>query len=144
MDHSVDARAAKGHAVSGNTNNNTIVERLPLSERLQEFWRRNWTVLLGAALVLLLLQDIFGTHGLIAMRRSQKEARQVQTEISHLDEENQKLEEQVKGLKSDPEAIERIAREEMGLARPGEYIFKLPPKAAAPDAPASGVPAQKP
>ena len=25
-------------------------------------------------------------------------------------------------------ALERIAREEMGLARPGEHIFKLPPK----------------
>jgi cell division protein FtsB len=124
--------------VNGNTRN-TIVERLALSERLEEFWRRNWTVLLGAALALLLLQDIFGTHGLIAMRHSQKEARVVQTEISHLDQENEKLEEQVKGLKSDPAAIERIAREEMGLARPGEYIFKLPPKSPNPDA-AAGKP----
>ena len=120
--------------VKGSSPNNTaIVARLPLSERIQEFWRHNWTVLLGIALALLLLQDIFGTHGLIAMRRSQREAKQVQKEISRLDDENRKLEDQVNGLKSDPAAIERIAREEMGLARPGEYIFKLPPKS--PDAP---------
>ena len=115
---------------SSTISNTAILAQLPLSERIQEFWRRNWTVLLGIALALLLLQDIFGTHGMIAMRHSQKEAKQVQKEISRLDEENRKLEDQVNGLKSDPAAIERIAREEMGLARPGEYIFKLPPKSS--------------
>jgi len=32
----------------------------------------------------------------------------------------------VQALRSDPKAVERIAREEMGLARPGEMIFKIP------------------
>src|SRR5579872_4197643 len=108
--------------------NGSVGGHLPLFARLNEFWRRNWSLLLAAALALLLLQDIFGTHGLIAMRRSQREATQVQKEISQINEENRQLEERVRALKSDPEAIERIAREEMGLARPGEYIFKLPPK----------------
>jgi cell division protein FtsB len=34
----------------------------------------------------------------------------------------------VQSLKNDPQAIEHIAREEMGLARPGEYIFKTAPR----------------
>src|SRR5580692_5590369 len=105
-----------------------------LSARIGEFFRHNFNWLLGAALALLLLQDIFGTHGLIAMRRSQQEAAQVQKEITQIDEENRKLEEHVRALKSDPAAIERIAREEMGLARPGEYIFKIPSKPADPPA----------
>lgn len=126
------------------TINGSVGGQLPLSARLSEFWRRNWSLLLVAALALLLLQDIFGTHGLIAMRRSQKEAKKVQKEISQLDEENRKLEEKVQGLKSDPAAIERIAREEMGLARPGEYIFKLPPRSSAPETPAPDAPATKP
>ncbi len=95
-----------------------------------DFLRRNLTWLLGLALALLLLQDIFGTHGLVAMRRSQKNAAQIQQEINHIDQENQQLQDRVKALKSDPAAIERIAREEMGLARPGEYIFKIPPKSS--------------
>jgi cell division protein FtsB len=102
------------------------------SGRICQFCRHNLNWLLGAALALLLLQDIFGTHGLIAMRRSQQEAAGVQKEISQMDEENQRLEEHVKALKSDPAAIERIAREEMGLARPGEYIFRIAPKSADP------------
>ena len=87
--------------------------------------------LLLIGLVLLGLQDIFGTHGVLAMRRSQKEAEQIQTEIKQLNDENRLLEDHVKDLKSDPAAIEKIAREDMGLARRGEYIFKLAPKADA-------------
>jgi len=104
------------------------IERLTFSEQMGEFLRRNMNYFLGAALLLLILQDIFGTHGLVAMRRSQKEAAQVQEDIDRVNEENSRLQETVKSLKTDPAAIERIAREEMGLARPGEYIFKIPDK----------------
>ena len=76
------------------------------------------------------------------MRRSMREAADAQRAIDRLNQENQQLEEHVKALKSDPAAIERIAREEMGLARPGEYIFKVTPKdAAATSQPATSQPA---
>jgi len=106
------------------------VKNQPLSSSSQAdgFLRRNLSWILAGAFALLLLQDIFGTHGLIAMRRSQQEAAQVQREISRLDEENRLLQHSVESLKSDPAAIERIAREEMGLAKPGEYIFKIAPR----------------
>jgi cell division protein FtsL len=97
-------------------------------EQLRDFLRRHFNWFLAAGLVLLLLQDVFGTHGVLAMRRSQKEAGEVRQEIDRINEENRRLQERVKSLKTDPEAIEQIAREEMGLARPGEYIFKIPPK----------------
>jgi cell division protein FtsB len=32
----------------------------------------------------------------------------------------------VRDLKTDPHKIERIARDELGLARPGEVIIKIP------------------
>lgn len=116
------------------------------AEQLRQFLRRKLNWLLVGALGLLLLQDVFGTHGLIAMRRSQKEAARVQNEINQLNEQNRQMQERVKALKSDPQAIERIAREEMGLARPGEYIFKIQPKPgdAAPPTPPSGDTPKKP
>jgi cell division protein FtsB len=97
-------------------------------EHLADFLRRNLSWFLAAGLALLLLQDVFGNHGVLAMRRSQQEAREVQRQIDQMNEENRQLEDRVKALKTDPQAIERIAREEMGLARPGEYIFKIQPK----------------
>ena len=92
------------------------------------FLRRRGSVVLGFALFALLVHDVFGDHGFLAMRRAQKEVEQLQEEIQKLNEENSRLAEQVKALKTDPRIIERIAREEMGLAKPGELIFKLPPK----------------
>jgi len=121
-------------------------EPVSFFEQVGQFLRRNLNWLLVGALGLLLLQDIFGTHGLLAMRRSQQEAARVQREIQELNEENRQMQDRVKELKSDPEAIERIAREEMGLARPGEYIFKLQPKPGEASAalPESRVPLKKP
>jgi len=92
------------------------------------FLRQHAKAVLGVLLALLLIHDIFGEHGFLAMRRAQKEVAQLQQEIQQLNDENARLADQVKALKTDPRIIERIAREEMGLAKPGELIFKLPPK----------------
>lgn len=101
---------------------------LGFTEQLGQFLHRNLNWFLAIALALLLLQDIFGTHGVLSMHRSQQEAAGIRKKIDELDLENQKLQDRVKSLKTDPASIEKIAREEMGLARPGEYIFKIPPR----------------
>ncbi len=90
------------------------------------YLRKNARQKLGLALLALLVHDVFGPHGFIAMRRAQKEIEQIQEQIGKVNDENKTLADQVNSLKSDPKSIERIAREEMGLARPGELIFKLP------------------
>lgn len=80
------------------------------------------------------------------MRRSQAEARKIQQEINQLDAENKKLQNHVKDLKTDPSTMECIAREDFGLARPGELIFKTQPRPADPAHPAAsqGCSAMKP
>ena len=74
----------------------------------------------------LLIHDVFGTHGYMAMRRKQQEIQKVTTELDRLNKENAALEQDVKNLKTDPQTIEKIAREELGQSRPGETIIKLP------------------
>ena len=115
-------------------------------EQVREFVSRNASWFLAIALGLLLLQDVFGTHGLVAMRHAQQQAAATQKEIDQLNAANRQMQERVQSLKSDPAAIERIAREEMGLARPGEYIFKIPSKSddSPNSAPPSGAASQKP
>ncbi len=109
---------------------------ISFAEQLREFLRRNASWFLGAAFTLLLLQDVFGTHGVLAMRRAQLEAKTVKKQIEQINDENRQLQDRVKALKTDPQAIERIAREEMGLARPGEYIFQTSPRPSETGAPA--------
>lgn len=94
--------------------------------RVAGFFRRNARYFIALAFFLLLLQDIFGAHGLLAMRREKNKINQVQTENQNLDQENQDLSQHIQKLKTDPSAIEKIARDRMGLARPGELIFRMP------------------
>ena len=109
-----------------------------VSETGRDLLKRNTTVLLAMGLGLLLIQDVFGTHGVLAMHHSQQQATQIQAQLEQTEKENHELEQNVKSLKSDPSAIERIARDDMGLARPGEYIFKVPAKPGQKDREASG------
>jgi cell division protein FtsB len=70
----------------------------------------------------------FGESGFLAMRRMKMNVEKIRLENAALALENKHIAEQIRALRSDPQLIERIAREEMGLARPGEFVFKLPPK----------------
>jgi cell division protein FtsL len=109
-----------------------IEEKLSFGDQLRAFLRLNTNLLLASGVALLLISDVFGTHGVLAMRRSQKQAADIQKKIEQLNQENRQLEDRVKALKTDPAAVEHIAREEMGLAKPGEYIFKVPTRDANP------------
>lgn len=109
------------------------------SRESKSFWGRHARTILGLALLLLAIHDIFGSHGLLAMRRTQMQMQELRGQVDQLHRENSDLNKQVQALRSDPKAVERIAREEMGLARPGEMIFKLPDPP-----PESQAPAKKP
>jgi cell division protein FtsB len=102
-------------------------------DQMADFLHRNKNWFLIAGFSLILLQDIFGTHGVLAMRRTQLQAKEVQKEIERLNEENRKLQNRVQHLKSDPATLEGIARDEMHLKRPGEFVFPIAPKSGAPN-----------
>jgi cell division protein FtsB len=102
---------------------------------------------IGLVLVctVLLLQDVFGAHGILAMRRTQRQAIQLRDELRALDAENASFAQQALSLRTDRGTIECVAREDIGLARPGELVFRLPAgKAAAQDPCAPLVPAEAP
>lgn len=108
-----------------------------IDDESQPFFRHNARYFFALAFFLLLLQDVFGTHGLVAMHRSKIQIQAVQAQIQQLDQENQELQQRIHSLKTDPAAIEKIARDRMGLARPGEMIFQIPdsPSRRAPQSP---------
>lgn len=95
-------------------------------EMLHALARQYGSGLLGLLLLVMIVHDIFGTHGFLAMRRTQIEIKQVEADLAHLKQENEALEQETKDLKSDPRLIEKIARDDLGLARPGEIIIRLP------------------
>jgi cell division protein FtsB len=115
-----------------------IDNQTPESESSSSFFRRNGGYFFALVFCLLLLQDVFGAHGLMAMHRSKVQMQVIQAKIDKLDQENRDLQQRIENLKTNPSAIEKIARDRMGLARPGELIFRLPDtKSAQTSAPAT-------
>jgi len=55
------------------------------------YLRKNARQILGLALFALLVHDIFGAHGFIAMRKTQREIEQIREQIGKLNHENQSL-----------------------------------------------------
>ncbi len=102
------------------------------TERLGRGLRWTLTILL----LLMAVHGIFGDHGYLAMRRTKADVERLRREVEQLDQQNRHLSGEVKALKNDPAAIERVAREEMGLAKPGELIFRLPDDPRKPATPA--------
>ena len=90
----------------------------------------------GAAVILaLLLLGIAGENGYLERRAQRREIQTVSAEIEKIRQENQQLNQKIRDLRSDPRAIEELARERLRLARPGEVIITLPqsqPSATAP------------
>ena len=102
------------------------LKKMAANEKIQLFMRHYGPALLGLVVLVLVVHDIFGAHGYLAMRRTQQEIKKVNADLDQLNKENLQLKQEVKELKTDPHKIEKIARDELGLARPGEVIIKIP------------------
>jgi cell division protein FtsL len=99
---------------------------VPQQTKIENLWSQYGRALLILCVFALFLHDIFGAHGFLAMRRTKLEIARVQADIDRLSKENTDLSDEVKSLKTDPHKIESIARDELGLARPGDVIMKIP------------------
>src|SRR3989440_6003856 len=93
---------------------------------LQALWHSYGRIVLALCIAALVVHDVFGTHGYLAMRRTKQEIENVQKDIARLNKENAELAEEVQALRTDPNKIEAIARDGLGLAKPGEVIIRIP------------------
>ncbi len=108
-------------AVSGEQRQTGSFERA--AQALFRMRRRIATGAVIAAALVFGYHAIFGENGISIYQQRRAEDRAVQKKIGELQKENARLAEHVKELKSDPDAIEREARERLHYARPGEVIW---------------------
>ena len=87
--------------------------------------RRAIQVVLVFATCALVANALVGESGLLATRTASRQQARLAERIAALKGENDVLREQVRRLKEDPGIIEEIAREDLGLIRPGEHVFIL-------------------
>ena len=78
---------------------------------------------------------VFHENGILNAYRFEQEQLKMKKTNDVLNKQNESLRQEITALKSDPYAIEKIAREKLNLAKPGDKVYrivstqsKLPPK----------------
>src|SRR5437660_5777732 len=128
-----------------------VVERAPQAEALAASWiegsRPVWTRVYAlrrriatiAVLVLacsLFVHVMFGANGMVVYKQKRSEYEALQKQLLRVQQENDLYTQKIQGLKSDQKSIEKEAREQLGYAKPGEYVY-VPPTPAKPAPPAN-------
>ena len=98
----------------------------PSWTRIYEFRRRLATVAVCLITAWLFVHVIFAANGMVVYQQKRAEYQALDKEIFELQKENERFSKQISGLKTDPAAIEREAREQLHYARPGEVIYVSP------------------
>ena len=86
---------------------------------------------LGALLALGFLSSVV-TQGFQGMARAEEERRQLEEEKARLERSIAQIEATLDAVRSDPEAVESMARQELGWIRPGETVLILDPPTVPP------------
>jgi cell division protein FtsB len=60
------------------------------------------------------------------LQQTRKRVESLRTEIHQLEKENARLRGEIESVKKSTFAVERIAREDLGMSRKGEVIYLLP------------------
>jgi len=113
------------------------IERVrPLASRVYALRRRIATIAVAVVAASLFVHVMFGANGMVVYKQKRAEYESLQKQIVEMQEENDRYTQQIQGLKSDQKAIEKEAREQLGYAKPGEYVY-VPPTPAKPAPPLS-------
>ena len=80
------------------------------------------------ALILTLLflsYAVFDNKGIVARIRLESQKRELVRRVKDAQEQNKSLEAQIHAMEGDKKTIERIARENYGMARQGETVYRV-------------------
>ena len=85
-----------------------------------------WVVLF--AFIVITLIFITGSHGALQLVKVKMKKNNLEKKKIELIQENRELENFKDSLKTNPEAVEKIAREKYNMAKPGEDIYQVEPE----------------
>lgn len=90
-----------------------------------QFWQHWFVCLLLLLMLLLSVFTMFGERGALHLWRLRAEKGKLDEQNHRLQQENQELRQRIYGLRHDDFYLEKIAREELNLVRPGEVIYRF-------------------
>jgi len=78
-------------------------------------------------LLVLVVASIMGNRSLLRLYQMHRDRVALEREIEQLAAGNAALTDEVRNLRTDPARVEAIAREELGLVKPGELVYEFRP-----------------
>lgn len=81
------------------------------------------TMIIVFFFLFLFFTAVLGDNGLLRLYQMSETKRELVEQITKIKEENQELQKKIYAFKNDPLYIEKIAREELGLLKPGEIVY---------------------
>ena len=118
-----------------------MVERAPQAEAIAVSWierlrptvmliydlrRRIATIAVAVLAISLFVHVMFGANGMVVYKQKRAEYQSLRKQVGEVQQDNERYSQQIEGLKTDHTAIEKEAREQLGYAKPGEYVY-VPP-----------------
>jgi cell division protein FtsB len=87
---------------------------------------QRWPVyLIGALIVLLSVVTLVGERGALHLWRLRGEKARLDEQNYRLQKENESLRQRVQSIRNDDDYLEKLAREELNMTRPGEIIYRF-------------------
>jgi len=87
----------------------------------------SWPLYLLSLLILLLaLVTIVGERGALHLWRLRGEKNQLDEQNYRLQKTNEELRQRIARIRNDNHYLEKLAREELNLVRPGEVVYRFP------------------
>ena len=86
---------------------------------------KTWVLGTAIAVIALVVGSVFGDRGMLNLVEKRRQVEALRAELEGLRGENARLAAECEALRGSPRAIERLAREELGLARPDETVFLI-------------------
>ena len=96
------------------------------SRRATQVTLKAVTLLSGVLTVVFLISFFFSDRGIAELQQARTRVGALQAEISRLEAENARLRAEIDSVKRSTYAVERIAREDLGMSRKGEVVYMLP------------------
>lgn len=83
-------------------------------------------ILFGILLIgVLLYLAIFNNEGFLTVYNQKEDLAQLKAKNEKLKKENLEIRQMIEVYKTDPWAVEKIAREKLNLVKPGEIVYKI-------------------
>ena len=76
--------------------------------------------------LILIVTSLFGKKGVMELRRARRALAASETRVRALEADKARLEAEIDRLDKDPRAVEKRAREKLGLVEPGEKVVVIP------------------